>query len=113
MIAAMACMQLVEQGKLQLDGPAEQYLPELAKVKLHNGDSPKTKITLRHLLTHTAGFGYTFFNEPIKQWHEKSGHDEFDGTKEGTLGQPLICEPGTEWHYSVSIDCEFRNRIVE
>ena len=106
MIAAMACMQLVEQGKLELDVPAEQYLPSLSDVKLHNGSSPKTKPTLRHLLTHTAGMGYSFFDEPIKQYYDQTGHDEFDGTKKGTLGQPMICEPGTEWHYSVSIDCE-------
>lgn len=106
MIASMACMQLVEQGKIDLDVPAEKYLPELGQVKLVDGSSPKTKITMRHLLTHTAGFGYTFFNKKLNEHYEKSGKDEFDGSKEGTFGLPLVREPGTEWEYSTAIDCK-------
>jgi len=51
---AMAILQLRDAGKLSLDDPAERYLPELARLLYPTKDSPK--ITIRHLLTHSAGF---------------------------------------------------------
>lgn len=96
MIAGIACMQLVEQvslsrrvherrtdllrqGILKLDDPEQvaEHLPEVANAKLVDGSSPKEKITLRMLLTHTAGFGYTFFNPELKAWEKEIGDDEF------------------------------------
>ena len=97
-------MQLVEQGKIHLDEPAEKYLPELGTVKMINGDAPKSKITMRQLLTHTAGFSYTFFDEELNERYKKTGIDEFSGSREGTFGMPLVREPGQEWHYSTGID---------
>jgi CubicO group peptidase (beta-lactamase class C family) len=54
-----------------------------AKIIDDNGNlkSPKTQITLRHLLTHTAGYSYTFFDHKIKAWGEKTGHSEFTGRR--------------------------------
>jgi len=104
MIAGIAVMQLVEQGKIDLDEPVEKILPEIGEVKKVDGSKPKTKITMRMLLAHTAGFSYTFFNEDLKEWSEKNGKNEFDGTMEGTFGLPLIAEPGQAWNYSTGID---------
>ena len=86
-----------------MDDPVESVLPEVGNARLLNGDKPKTKITLRHLLTHTAGFDYTFFNHDIKKWGEEKNIDEFGGTIEGVT-QPLTFEPGTKWAYGVNID---------
>ncbi|KZV98346.1 beta-lactamase/transpeptidase-like protein [Exidia glandulosa HHB12029] len=108
-IVGIAVMQLVEQGKVSLDEPVEKILPEIANVKLLKDDltlvEPKTKITLRMLLSHTAGFSYTFFNHKLRRyWEYHGGPDEFQGTKEGILDMPLVNEPGTRWEYGVNID---------
>lgn len=113
MIAGIACMQLVEQGRLSLDDAelAEKLCPELKLVKILKGfdenDKPilvekSKKITLRMLLSHTAGFGYTFFNPELR----KLGRiDEFSGRVEDVFNSPLLFEPGTKFNYGVSIDC--------
>ncbi|KAJ5099439.1 Beta-lactamase-like protein [Penicillium argentinense] len=73
MLVRIACMQLVEQGILKLDDgvPTENLCPELRSLKVLQPDGSceekKRAITLRMLLTHTAGFGYNFFNERLKQ----------------------------------------------
>ena len=51
--------QLVEQGKLDLDDPAGKYVPEIDEMKMLDGSKPNKKITVRMLLSHTAGFSYT------------------------------------------------------
>lgn len=105
-------MQLVEQGKLGLDDAdlAERLCPELKSVKILKGfdenDRPilveKTKrITLRMLLSHTAGFGYSFFNPEIRKFGLPVGIDEFSGRVEDVLS-PLLFEPGTKFNYGVS-----------
>src|SRR5881398_2626317 len=76
-ITATAAMQLVERGKLSLDAPAGQLAPGLAKAQVLEGfdaagqprmRAPKRPITLRHLLTHTAGFGYEIWRPEIAQY---------------------------------------------
>ena len=57
-INATAVMVLVDEGKLSLDEPASKWLPELAKVKLADGSAPEKPITLRMLLSHTAGIAF-------------------------------------------------------
>ncbi|KAJ5518111.1 Beta-lactamase-like protein [Penicillium expansum] len=98
MLVGVACMQLVEQGILKLDD-AEQTegLPDGSLVGKKNG------ITLRMLLTHTAGFGYTFFNERLRQWSYPVGADEFSGRIED-MKRPLLFQPGEGWEYGVGID---------
>lgn len=57
-------MQLVEQGKLQLDSPIHDVLPDIQALE----EGYKTPITLRHLLCHTAGTSYPFFNKETAEW---------------------------------------------
>ena len=75
-ITGLAAMQLVEQGKLSLDAPASKIIPALGEVKVLDGwdgdtarlRAPKRAITLRHLLTHTAGFGYSLWNTDLGKY---------------------------------------------
>lgn len=106
MLTGFACMQLVEQGILQLDdgNQTEQLCPELKQLKVLRPDGTfedkKNAITLRMLLTHTAGFGYTFFNERLRDWAYPAGGDEFSGRVED-VNSPLLFQPGEGWEYGV------------
>ena len=108
MLTGLCCMQLVERGVMKLDDGdhLEQLCPELKDVKVlqENGDLvPKNKqITLRMLLTHTSGFGYSFFNTKLRDWGFPAGVDEFSGDFRD-MNQPLIAQPGEKWEYGVCI----------
>ncbi|KAF6829276.1 beta-lactamase [Colletotrichum plurivorum] len=109
MVAGIACMQLVEQGVLKLDDSdhLEKLCPELADIKVLNAEGKleekKRGITLRMLLTHTAGFAYTFFNNRLREWSLPAGVDEFSGSIRDMMA-PLIFQPGEGWEYGTGID---------
>ncbi|KAL2065969.1 hypothetical protein VTL71DRAFT_3639 [Oculimacula yallundae] len=109
LIVGIACLQLVEQGKLALDDvdQLENLCPELKVVKVLQDDGKlvekKRGITLRMLLTHTAGFAYSFFNEKIRDYSFPVGYDEFSGSMYDML-QPLVNQPGEAWEYGINID---------
>ncbi|OAX81344.1 hypothetical protein ACJ72_04317 [Emergomyces africanus] len=109
MITGIACMQLVEQGKLSLDDAeqVESLCPELKELKVVQKDGSlvekKRGITLKMLLTHTAGFGYAFFHEQVRDFNRPIGYDEFSGHVYDVT-QPLIFQPGEGFEYGVSID---------
>jgi CubicO group peptidase (beta-lactamase class C family) len=109
MIVGVAVMQLVERGVLSLDDSAqvESLCPELKAVQVLKADGtlvPKKRgITLRMLLSHTAGFGYTFFNEKLRDFSRPAGWDEFSGL-EFDIKQPLVHQPGEGWEYGLGID---------
>ncbi|EHL01150.1 hypothetical protein M7I_2843 [Glarea lozoyensis 74030] len=115
MIVGIACMQLVEQGKFKLDDAdiVDKYAPELRDMKILKGFdettgepimvAKKNRITLRMLLSHTAGFGYTFFNKEIRRLGMPTGIDEFSGRFED-MTAPLLFEPGTKFNYGTNID---------
>ncbi|EJD37013.1 beta-lactamase/transpeptidase-like protein [Auricularia subglabra TFB-10046 SS5] len=98
----LSAMQLVEQGQLSLDEPIHTLLPEILNVNYLGPDgflvvpAPPAyteKITLRMLLSHTAGFGYGIFDPNLADhWRRGGGPDELSGTREGTLGIPLVNE---------------------
>ncbi|PGH17761.1 hypothetical protein AJ79_00902 [Helicocarpus griseus UAMH5409] len=109
MITGVACMQLVEQGKVSLEDAeqVESICPELKDLKVLQKDGTlvdkKRGITLRMLLAHTAGFGYAFFHEQLRDYNRPIGYDEFSGHVYDVT-QPLIFQPGEGFEYGVGID---------
>jgi len=105
-ITSVAAMQLVEQGKLALDAPLGDLLPFLAKPQiLERGKlRPATKpVTLRHLLTHTAGFSYDFASAEYVE-HYKANPEKARRGKRSWLEMPLLFEPGERWEYGINTD---------
>ena len=119
-ITATAAMQLVETGKLDLDEPVGRLLPELAAPKVLEGfgpdSSPKLRdasrpITLRHLLTHTAGMSYDMWNADTLRYMTDAGIPGVLACENRCLSVPLAAEPGERWEYGISID--FVGKAVE
>ncbi|MFG3596717.1 serine hydrolase domain-containing protein [Bradyrhizobium sp. RDI18] len=119
-ITTAAGMQLVEQGKLSLDEPIGKVLPDLASPQVlegfdANGEPklrPATKpITLRHLMTHTAGFAYNMWSEVCAQYLDKTGTPVITTCQNAALKTPIMSEPGTRWEYGTNID--FVGKAVE
>lgn len=113
-VASVALMQLVEQGRLGLDDPAEKYLPELVGLKVvESFDAatgayrvrPATRpATVRHFLTHTSGLAYPFTSAIWRDLKPRAGETY-------PYGGPLLFDPGERWHYSTSTDVV--GRLVE
>src|SRR5262249_3969971 len=108
-----AAMQLVERGKLQLDQPIGDVLPDLASPPVLEGFDAagepnlrpaKRPITLRHLLTHPAGFGYDIWNAGILRYQEKTGTPGVITCENKALTTPLTFDPGDQWDYGINID---------
>ena len=110
LLATIACLQCVEQGKLQLDDPKHlyRYCPELEAVKVLQDDGTlvdkQHDITLRMLLSHTAGFGYEFFSPKLRDYGRPTGFDFFRGTEAEIVKMPLVNQPGEKWEYGINID---------
>jgi CubicO group peptidase (beta-lactamase class C family) len=118
-LTAAAAMQLVEQGKLALDEPISKILPDLAAPQVHETDASgasklrpaKRPITLRHLLTHTAGFCYEIWNGEVGKYMEQAGIPSIISCQHKALTAPLASDPGTRWEYGLNID--FVGKAVE
>ncbi|MEA2832983.1 MAG: methyl acetate hydrolase [Methylobacteriaceae bacterium] len=119
-VTAAGAMQLVEQGKLQLDAPLGRLIPELASLKVLDGFDasgapklrPTTKaVTLRQLMTHTSGFCYDMWNADMSRYIEQTGLPRVISCEKKALTLPLASEPGTRWEYGISID--FVGQAVE
>lgn len=110
LLATIACMQCIEQGTLKLDDSAHLYklCPELEKVQVLEDDGKlvdkKKDITLRMLLSHTAGFGYEFFNPKLRDYGRPVGFDVFQGDPIEIYRMPLVNQPGSRWEYGINID---------
>jgi methyl acetate hydrolase len=119
-ITGAAAMQMVEQGKLNLDQPAGEILPFLASPMVLDGTDAngeprlrpaKGVITLRKLLTHTAGFVYDTWNGEMNRYAAKTGLPAARTGKIAALQAPLGFDPGERWEYGINID--IAGRMVE
>jgi CubicO group peptidase (beta-lactamase class C family) len=117
---AVAVMQLVERGKLALDSPASDIVPELAtKGVLEGFDSsgkpitrkPKRPVTLRHLLTHTSGLGYDTWDADVMKYRKATGIPAVGSCQNVALTTPLLADPGERWEYGISMD--WAGKMVE
>jgi CubicO group peptidase (beta-lactamase class C family) len=112
-VTGVAAMQCVEQGKLSLDQPAGEILPQLAEPQVLEGfdaaGQPKLRpakkpITLRLLLTHTAGFVYDTWNANQNRFADVTNLPAVRTGKLESLKAPLGFEPGERWEYGINID---------
>lgn len=125
-VTAVAYMQLEEQGLIHLDDPLEKWLPEFADTPVFERVAPRVNskrpmsrsITMHDLLTHRAGLSYGIFaGDPVAAEYLRRQTDF--NTHDGTLAEvcerlatiPLAFDPGTRWHYSVSLDV--LGRVIE
>jgi CubicO group peptidase (beta-lactamase class C family) len=119
-VTAAAAMQLVERGKLSLDRPAADIVPEIgARGVLEGFDKdgkpitrkPRRAVTLRHLLTHSSGLGYDTWDADVLKYRQATGIPAVGSCQNAALTTPLLFEPGTRWEYGISID--WAGKMVE
>jgi methyl acetate hydrolase len=119
-VTGVAAMQCVERGILSLDQPAGEIMPELTEPRVLEGFGADGKpllrparraITLRMLLTHTAGFVYHIWNEQLHRYVETTDFPTVLSGKLAALNAPLAFEPGERWEYGINID--WAGRMVE
>ena len=111
-ITAVAAMMLFEEGKFELDDPVADYLPRFQNPQVMGDDGvarpAKNIMTIRQLLTHSAGFTYGFAPDSIvdKAYFEAQlfFSKDLDTFLDKVASLPLKHEPGTQYRYSVSID---------
>lgn len=105
-IASVAALQLIEEGLIGLDDPLNKLMPEMVSIPIltENGDLiiSEQEITLRHLLTHTAGFGYNSTSSRLNNFNPENWEYE---------DKPRLFEPGTHWHYGTNLD--WVGKIIE
>ena len=98
-ITSIAAMQLVEKGLIGLDDPLNDLMPEMASIPILTEDGSliesEKAISLRQLLTHTAGFGYDFTSSRLRKFQQEDWSYE---------DKPRLFEPGTNWRYGTNTD---------
>ena len=120
-ITSVAVMQLFDEGVVALDSPAARYVPALGNARVltgFNADTgepllrePVRPVTVRHLLTHTSGFGYETWNGSVQRLVSTGSLESIAGGTDGYFAAPLLFDPGQHWEYGISTD--WLGRLVE
>ena len=112
-VVSVAAMQLVERGDMALDAPVTDVLAALLPAQVLTGfdasGSPRLrpavgKVTLRRLLSHTSGYGYSFWSEALVQHQRHHGLGVVPGNWDELGNAPLLSDPGSRWSYGISHD---------
>ena len=118
MVATTAALQLKERGELDFDAPVDTILPAFADLEVlegFDGDTPKlrptaSRATVRHLVTHTSGLGYWFWNADLDRYQKVTGLPNVLGGEEA-FKAPLVADPGTRFEYGINTD--WLGKVVE
>jgi len=119
MVVTVAALQLQERGQLDLDAPVEQYLPEFADLQVlegFDGDTPRlraprSRATVKHLVTHTSGLSYWFWNADLQRYEQTTGLPNVVPGDMAAFGAPLVADPGERFEYGINTD--WLGRVVE
>ncbi len=119
-ITSVALLQLMEHGHFDLDDAAKRWIPRLGELEVYQQGKLESDITIRQLLTHTAGFSYGFDPENIpvdelyaEVWRGGIHDKTLEELLHRLLDFPLIAQPGTRWHYSVATDiCGYLVEVI-
>ncbi len=112
-VTSVAAMMLYEEGKLKLDDPVSKYIPEFKGLKVYaeSGEhiEQEREMSIRDLLRHSSGLTYGFFgNTPVDKMYLSRSVFAWDSPLQDMINKlskiPLLYQPGTKWHYSVSTD---------
>jgi methyl acetate hydrolase len=119
-ITGTAVLQLVEEGKLDLDAPAKTYAPDIGRLQVIEGfddkgeprlRAPKRDITTRMLMVHSAGLSYDFINHTYNRLAQEKGQPSVITASKASLMTPLLFDPGERWEYGTNMD--WCGQIVE
>ena len=119
-LTGLAMMMLFEEGKWRLDDPVSRHIPEFARMKVYAGqnadgtpklEDAKRSMTMRELMTHTAGLGYILSQQnPVdKMYIEANVLNSGAPLKtmiDGLATLPMLAQPGTRWSYSIAVDVQ-------
>lgn len=118
-VGSVAAMILIDRGKLSMDTPVGDIVPEWNDLQVLEGfndagpilRAQKTVATIRNLATHTSGMEYEFWNADVPKFMEMTGHPTVLSGLVASMNYPLTTDPGTRWGYGPSID--WLGRVVE
>ncbi len=119
-VTGVAMMMLYEEGKWQINDPVSRYIPEFAHLKVYVGknedgtpklEEAKRSMTMRELMTHTAGLGYVLSpNQPVDKMIIEQNllnpNAPLQTMIDGLAKVPLLAQPGTRWSYSIAVDVQ-------
>jgi len=118
-ITGVAMMMLFEEGKWELNDPVAKYIPEFESLRVYGTDANNNvvlkdqthQVTMRELMSHSGGFTYGFFtNTPVDKLVREADllnpNNTLDEFIKRVAKLPLNSQPGSEWHYSISVDIQ-------
>lgn len=118
-IGSLAAMMMVDRGKMSMDTPVAEVLPDWDKLQVLDGwegdtpilRAPRTRATMRHLATHRSGLEYEFWCADCARYLEATGHPSMLSGTKAALSCALMFDPGERWGYGPSID--WLGQVVE
>lgn len=110
-ITVVAVLMLFEEGRFLLGDPVARFLPEFAELSVLGVDGQRRPseqvMTIKHLLTHTAGLAYEGYETPLSQLYSDAelwASPDLDEFVRRAASLPLAFEPGEQWGYSIAMD---------